>query len=133
MYDVNEFKLGSEVSFSIHGNIGGRNNYTGEVVSVISGAHVPAEANAFANHANIYPSLPEEVAAVVEDNFNTYHYVLLSVDGKMVYVGLPWIRASSLSTVETVTRTIVVQDSHNDALRLTQVLRSNGYTVISSS
>lgn len=130
MYNIGDFTLGAEVSFSIHGTIGGANTFSGEVVSAIGGAHIPPNANGFTNHSNIYPALPDEVRAVTDDSYNSYNYVALSTGAAdLVYIGIPWIADSTLQTVNETTKSVTVKDPFNDSLRLSQVLKTNGYEV----
>lgn len=130
MYKAKDFNLGNSITLSIYGTIGGANSFEGEVVSVINGAHIPSDANGFANHSNIYGALPEEVRNVTPDRYNSYNYVMLNTGAGIVYIGIPWIRADSVQDNTTSTTEVRVIDTYNDNTRLTNVLRSNGYDVI---
>lgn len=98
--NIDSITTGMTISCTIYGNIGGRNQYSGKVASIISGEFVPQTSNADVNHANIYPTLPTERKERFTNNYATYKYVQLALDdGSMAYLGLPWIIDTTITEV----------------------------------
>lgn len=130
---ISEIEAGSQIRFSIYGNIGGKKEFTGTVASSAAGEFLPPGTSADINHVNIYPTLPSAVKAVTENAYTAYNYIALSLaDKSIVYIGKPWIVETTLMRVVPRVATVTVQGiTDPDGTKLRRVLESNGYSVSS--
>lgn len=134
MVTNSDFTIGQHITFSLHSSIGSKATWEGDVAGITAGKVVPASANSFVNHTNIYPTLPEADRFVVEDDYTSYNYLMLIVGSEVVYIGLPWIVEGSIQTDldESINVNITPPQGHTSE-RLVQVLKANGYSVNSIS
>lgn len=127
---INQIKAGSKIEFTIYGNIDQRAAFSGTYAGVFYGPYVPASANHFVNHSNIYPKLPEFVREVISDDFTSYNYlVLVGDDGITRYIGLPWIISTSLKTVLNRTLEITLPNFDKDPLQFRKELEGLGVKI----
>lgn len=128
---IKDIQPGDELVLDIYGFIGSSNRFTGVVGGTFHGKWVPAEASAFFHHSNIYPELPETVRSGISDDSTSYQYIsLIAEDNTIVYIGMPWIIESTLTSVEQRSAAIkLVNVEDTDSIRLRQILESAGYEI----
>ena len=130
MYKTSDLPIGADLSITIYGAIGGINTFSGVVVGHKAGKYLNVSANAHINHSNIYPTIPEEERIAVADDFQSYNYVEIFIEGSdSIFVGHPWIRPGTLVVNDKVIRTVSLEDPFDDATQLSKVLTSAGYIV----
>lgn len=130
MYTIDDFVMGSTIECTTHGTVNGKMQHVGTVVGISFGDANPAHAGSAVYHTRIYPSLPEAVRESIEDNHNSYSYIVLkSEDGTLIWLGIPWIATFENST--TLVRTFAVLGSDElSSARIIQDLKLMGYKAV---
>lgn len=131
MIKVSDFVLDREYQVSLFSPIGGVTTFTGVVVGNAKWMMLPVTANAQTNHINIYPQIPADIKAEIQDDYKSYDYVVLrSDDGSIHYLGAAWINPDSVSNIVDTKATIVLNKFAADQkAELEKILRLNGFTV----
>lgn len=122
---------GTNVRLSIYDTIDDRKQFEGEIVGEFKGKAHPFAEQANAHHANIYPSLPEDIKADTPNDYREYlWYIIALEDGSLVRLGRPWIDETSIEVVEEISAyPTIVNFKDADTKRLRQVLEQAGYQV----
>lgn len=126
-------EVGKKYNLTIHGTLEGAKDFSGLITGITTGAFLPAVADAGINHANIYPTLPEDVKLTTANDYTTYNFVSLRTDsGTEFYIGLPWILAGSVELVQDVVMDIRLSNfKEADKDMVLKVLQQAGQTVSS--
>lgn len=126
--------LGTKVRFSTYGTVDNVKQFEGEIATTVGGNFHPNYQHAVAQHANIYPTLPEEIKKTTPNDAKAYQYIGLSkADGSLVYIGVPWIVEATIEDVVETIKTITVRSEGVDDSRLRQILEQNNIEVVSIS
>lgn len=127
------FTTGKRYRVSLYGLIGDTSLIEGELASTTLGSYVSPESNAAVNHANIYPTIPEEVRKSYKDDYTSYSYLHLVTDaGTHYYVGMPWINASMTVELSNTLKVVEISDPlGRDDSELISLLESRDYNVSS--
>lgn len=132
--NLTDIKHGRRYSFTTYGPVAGQSQFDGTAVAVISGRYIEPYTGALANHANIYPTLPADVTRDIDNNATSYDYLQLAHGTNMTFIGLPWIRETTLKEVIPRVATVPLLEFEDpDGSRLRAILESAGYTVGSIS
>ena len=104
-------KPGDTVSFNLYGVGSSSNILNATLMAIELGSGLRNPAQAAANHANLYSSLPISNSNPVPNNYTGYNYLLLkNPNGEFVEIGLPWIIPNTVTRLTRQTCTIVLHD-----------------------
>lgn len=130
---ISSVPVGSKVDFSIYGNIEGKTIFSGTVMGHVSStiAGMVQGNGIITNHANIWPTLPEDVRSPYVNAFSAYDYVAIQAeDGTVDYIGLPWIINDTLTKqIQRIATIGLVNFSDPDASKLSRLLQTHGYEI----
>lgn len=130
MYTIDDFVMGSTIECTTYGTVNGKMQHSGTVVGISFGDANPAHAGSAIYHTRIYPSLPEDVRESIEDNHNSYSYIVLkSESNTLIWLGIPWI--ATFENASTLVRTFAILGS-DEVLpsKIIQDLKLMGYKAI---
>jgi hypothetical protein len=125
-----EIEIGDNLTFSLYASVNGAVSYSGKVLGIVYPKVLPAGTTAPTDHVNLYPTLPQEVQAQIEDDWQSYKYLALDTDSGVKYFGLPWIIEGTLFRDDIGVAVVTLskfKDSDAEAVRA--LLVANGYTV----
>lgn len=126
---------GDRVSFSLYSGINGIISFSGEVQAKLKHdlASLYPASNLIENHTNIWPMLPADIRETYNNSYTSYEYIALKTDaGEVHFIGVPWIRETTLVTENPKTAQLVISDfTDTDSTRLTKILSQYGYSLSS--
>ena len=108
---VADVKIGDVITLTAHGTNALPNIIDAEVLSITSGTALRSPVDASTAHANVYPTLPQNVKELFRDDFQSYNYLVLRrSDDTIVEYGFPWIVTSTLTRKDRKTGTVTIRD-----------------------
>lgn len=112
-----DLNIGDVVSFSIYGNGIVADISEGTIVSFSSGDILRNAAGAAANHANLYPVLPNLDSDPTPNDYTKYQYLVIrTTDGSVVEIGDPWIVSNTISRMVRATARVTIGDFDSSRL-----------------
>lgn len=123
------FNIGDHISFSVYPSLLLGNNFKNlKVESVVdSEVAVAMGFDVYAQHANVYPTLPP----ASPNSPTKYSFLLLrTVSNERICIGMPWIDSTTITKVSTTNLQIVVTGAGADKIELVRTaLIAQGLTV----
>lgn len=130
---IKNIPVGGTVNFSIYGNIEGRVEFSGTVIGHVTSAMAAIDPSSgiVINHANIWPTLPEDVKGAYANSPNSYEYTVVQAeDGTSSYIGDIWVNNDTIVTVNRRVANIELSDFDDpDTSNLSQLLQTHGYKI----
>ena len=94
---VKDLVLGDILSFNLYGGGAVNNVANGKLVAITGGDVLRDPTLAAVNHANVYPSIPENLVSPVPNDFSLYNYLTIKLaNDDIVEIGVPWVITDSL-------------------------------------
>lgn len=127
---VAQLKIGDILTCNLYGNGAINNISEGTLIGFSSGDALRDPGNAASNHANIFPTLPNNPDNPVLDDYSSYEYLVIrKTDDAIIEVGVPWLQPASLSRLDRKTATVTIGDFDDSRLTtLRNILEVNGFT-----
>ena len=120
-------ELGSTVSFEVYPSTLFTTDYKACVLkSLLDSEDANAIVDTLALHRQVFPTLP---AGTVPDDPTKYNWLKVQLpNGKHEYLGLPWIKDSSVTLMANLTITVTIPNAKaSDVDTISKVLGANGY------
>lgn len=130
--EIEDIDINDQLNFNTYTQLDGVLTFAGTVVAKTSYYGLPAGNNAYTHHATIFPIIPESLRQIYSDDEKSYNYIVIKnkIDGKVYYVGEPWIEPATLYSDDIARLTLVIDNfSDSDTTRVRALLRDNGYNV----
>lgn len=131
LFNTSNYSFGQKLQVLLVANMGGKRDFTGKYVGMVTAMAVPSVNSVNVIHQNMWPAIPDEIKTTISDNYRSYQYIVLEQDdGTLLYIGTPWIIAEAVVVVGTYTAVLTISPLPTDSVtELKAIMEANGYTV----
>lgn len=129
MAEISQSMIGMVLSFQLYPSAILTDDFTDvKLIGLVNHEAASVYMSPAQKHATVYPTLP----IGTPNDYRLYEYAIIrKQDGKMTAVGVPWIKADTVTVSQTVELLITVRNkSIDDIPRLRQILTQNRFTDI---
>lgn len=129
MTEVNQSMIGMVISFQLYPSAILTDDFTDvKLLGIVNHEGASLYISPAQKHATVFPTLP----VGTPNDYRLYEYAIVrKPDGKVTAIGVPWVKAETLTIAQTVELLITVRNkSIDDIPRLRQILTQNRFTDI---